>query len=129
MRQRELRLVLVVLVLVLVLGSVDHASMSSKISTMFSGSGVRSGTRGTVILSDLNTQGVFAWFRVPVVVADAEYLGAVGSSSMARGDLQVKACSSSCMCPCRMHTTEKAGNGEFARRRAPEPEGVHGEVS
>ena len=71
MRQRELRLVLVVLVLVL--GSVDHASMSSKISTMFSGSGVRSGTRETVILSDLNTQGVFAWFRVPVVVADAEY--------------------------------------------------------
>ena len=127
MRQRELRLVLVVLVLVL--GSVDHASMSSKISTMFSGSGVRSGTRGTVILSDLNTQDVFAWFRVPVVVADAEYLGAVGSSSMARGDLQVKACSSSCMCPCRMHTTEEAGNGELARRRAPEPEGVHGEVS
>ena len=58
MWQRELRLVLVVLVLVL--GSVDHASMSSKISTMFSGSSVCSGTRGTVNLSDLYMEGVFA---------------------------------------------------------------------
>ena len=36
----------------------DHASMSSKMSATSSGSGVRGGARGTVILSDLRTEGV-----------------------------------------------------------------------
>jgi hypothetical protein len=36
----------------------DHESMSSKISATSSGSGVRGGARGTVILSDLRTEGV-----------------------------------------------------------------------
>ena len=59
---------MLVLLLVLVLGSVlrgaeegtktDHASMSSKISATSNGSGVRGGAHGTVILSDLRTEGV-----------------------------------------------------------------------
>jgi hypothetical protein len=37
---------------------IDHASTSSKVSATSSGSGVRGGARGTVILSDLRTDGV-----------------------------------------------------------------------
>lgn len=40
----------------------DHASMSSKMSEMSRGSGVRGGARGTVILSDLRTvRAVVGW--------------------------------------------------------------------
>ena len=100
--------------------------MSPKIYATFSGSDVRSCARGMVSLRDLCKKGVFA---VVPGAADAGKSGLVGGSGPARGELQVKACSSCCMGPCRMHATEEAGKGEFACGRTPEPEGVHGEVS
>jgi hypothetical protein len=52
----------------------DHASMSSKMSATSRGSGVRGGARGTVILSDLRTEGI-------VVVWGGGGSGQVGSGS------------------------------------------------
>ena len=83
---------------------VDHASVSSKTSTMFSGSDVRDGERGALILSDLRTRGV-----VVVVQGGGGKLGQVGGSSLMRGESQVGACSSCYAGLCRIHGTEEAG--------------------
>ena len=83
---------------------VDHASVSSKTSTTFSGSDVRDGERGALILSDLRTRGV-----VVVVQGGGGKLGQVGGSSLMRGESQVGACSSCYAGLCGIHGTEEAG--------------------
>ena len=97
-------LVLLALLLGLEGTKVDHASVSSKTSTAFSGSDVRDGERGAVILSDLRTKGV-----VVVVQGGGGKSGQVGGSSLMRGESQVGACSPCYVGLCRIHGTEEAG--------------------
>ena len=97
-------LVLLALLLGLEGTKVDHASVSSKTSTAFSGSDVCDGEHGAVILSDLRTKGV-----VVVVQGGGGKSGQVGGSSLMRGESQVGACSPCYVGLCRIHGTEEAG--------------------
>jgi hypothetical protein len=107
---------------------IDHASTSSKISATSSGSGVRGGARGTVILSDLRTDGVvevpgtgggIAWRRRGKVGSR----WGCGPGSSGRGLLiRLRG-------PLPEAQEGGVGKRESARGRAPEPEGVHGEAS
>ena len=107
----------------------DHASESSKISATSCGSEVRGGARGTVILSDLRTEGVMV---VEVPGTGGRRRGKVGSSwgfgpdmwgiagrgllILLRGPLQ-DTCDGG------------SGKSNSSRERVPEPEGMHGEAS
>jgi hypothetical protein len=104
--------------------------MPSKISAISSGSSARGGTRGTVILSDLGTEvvvvvlpgtgGGSTWRRRGKVRSSWGY----GPGSAGRG-LLIRL-----LGPCCWNREKVvSGKSESARRCAPEPEGVHGEVS